>query len=179
MPIINHSHAPEVPWRPGYRKWDIAGHEQGVSSTLSINTAEPGTGAPAAHPLGRRAHRHPRGNAGGQPRRAHAHRRAGPHGGHTAGGRARFPRNRRRHGAPARVLPGAGPVLGRAYAVHQGLAAGGVAAGVRDGGCGERGAPFDRLRANGVVKGGVARPATGRVLARSVEVFAIGHDTLM
>ena len=46
MPIINHSHAPEVPWRPGYRKWDIAGHEQGVSSTLSINTAEPGTGAP-------------------------------------------------------------------------------------------------------------------------------------
>ena len=51
MPIINHSHAPEVPWRPGYRKWDIAGHEQGVSSTLSINTAEPGTGSSAAHAL--------------------------------------------------------------------------------------------------------------------------------
>ena len=46
MPIIDHSHAPEVPWRPGYRRWDVAGHEQGVSSTLSINTAEPGTGAP-------------------------------------------------------------------------------------------------------------------------------------
>ena len=46
MPIIDHRHAPEVPWRPGYRKWDIAGHEQGVNSTLSINTAEPGTGAP-------------------------------------------------------------------------------------------------------------------------------------
>ena len=46
MPIIDHSETPEVPWRPGYRKWDIAGHEQGVSSTLSINTAEPGAGAP-------------------------------------------------------------------------------------------------------------------------------------
>ncbi len=46
MPIISHQHAPEVPWRPGYRKWDVAGHEQGVTSTFSINTAEPGTGAP-------------------------------------------------------------------------------------------------------------------------------------
>ena len=46
MPIIDHYQASEVPWRPGYRKWDIAGHEQGVTSTFSINTAEPGTGAP-------------------------------------------------------------------------------------------------------------------------------------
>ena len=46
MPIIDHKQAPEVPWRPGYRKWDIAGHEQGVTSTFSLNTAEPGTGAP-------------------------------------------------------------------------------------------------------------------------------------
>jgi quercetin dioxygenase-like cupin family protein len=46
MPIIDHHQASEVPWRPGYRKWDIAGHEQGVTSTFSINTAEPGTGAP-------------------------------------------------------------------------------------------------------------------------------------
>ena len=46
MPIIDHAHAPETPWRPGYRKFDIAGHEQGVSSTLSVNTAEPGAGAP-------------------------------------------------------------------------------------------------------------------------------------
>ncbi len=46
MPIIDHQQAPEVPWRPGYRKWDVAGHEQGVTSTFSINTAEPGTGAP-------------------------------------------------------------------------------------------------------------------------------------
>ena len=46
MPIINHQQVPEVPWRPGYRKWDVAGREQGVTSTFSINTAEPGTGAP-------------------------------------------------------------------------------------------------------------------------------------
>jgi quercetin dioxygenase-like cupin family protein len=46
MPIIDHNQAPEVPWRPGYRKWDIAGREQGVASTFSINTAEPGAGAP-------------------------------------------------------------------------------------------------------------------------------------
>ncbi len=46
MPIIDHSQVPEVPWRPGYRKWDVTGREQGVTSTFSINTAEPGTGAP-------------------------------------------------------------------------------------------------------------------------------------
>jgi quercetin dioxygenase-like cupin family protein len=46
MPIIDHHQAPEVPWRSGYRKWDIAGREQGVTSTFSINTAEPGAGAP-------------------------------------------------------------------------------------------------------------------------------------
>jgi quercetin dioxygenase-like cupin family protein len=46
MPIIDHQQTPEVPWRPGYRKWDVTGWEQGVTSTFSINTAEPGTGAP-------------------------------------------------------------------------------------------------------------------------------------
>ncbi len=46
MPIIDHTQAPEVPWRPGYRKWDVAGHEQGVTSTFSINAADPGSGAP-------------------------------------------------------------------------------------------------------------------------------------
>ena len=46
MPIIDHNQAQEVPWRPGYRKWDIAGRDQGVTSTFSLNTAEPGTGAP-------------------------------------------------------------------------------------------------------------------------------------
>ncbi len=46
MPIIDHSRAPEVPWRSGYRKWDITQAENGVTSTFSINTAEPGAGAP-------------------------------------------------------------------------------------------------------------------------------------
>ena len=46
MPIIDHSRAPEVPWRPGYRKWDITRAEHGVTSTFSLNTAEPGSGAP-------------------------------------------------------------------------------------------------------------------------------------
>ncbi len=46
MPIIDHSQAPEDPGRPGYRNWDVAGQEQGVTSTCSINTAEPGAGAP-------------------------------------------------------------------------------------------------------------------------------------
>ena len=46
MPIIDHSKAPEVPWRPGYRKWDVTGREQGVTSTFTINTGEPGSGAP-------------------------------------------------------------------------------------------------------------------------------------
>ena len=46
MPIVNHNKAPETPWRPKYRKFDIAGHEQGVTSTLSINLVEAGAGAP-------------------------------------------------------------------------------------------------------------------------------------
>ena len=46
MPIIDHSRASEVPWRPGYRKWDITRAEHGVTSTFSLNTAEPGAGAP-------------------------------------------------------------------------------------------------------------------------------------
>ena len=46
MPIIDHNDVPEVPWRPGYRKWDVTLQEHGVSTSLSLNTAEPGTGAP-------------------------------------------------------------------------------------------------------------------------------------
>ena len=46
MPIIDHKNLPEVPWRPGYRKWDVTLEEHGVSTSLSLNTAEPGTGAP-------------------------------------------------------------------------------------------------------------------------------------
>ena len=46
MPIIDHDQSPEVPWRPGYRKWDITTAEHGVATSLSLHSGEPGTGAP-------------------------------------------------------------------------------------------------------------------------------------
>ena len=46
MPIVDHNAVPEVPWRPNYRKWDLAGAADGVSSGLSYSIAGPGTGAP-------------------------------------------------------------------------------------------------------------------------------------
>lgn len=46
MPIIDHRELPEVPWRLGYRKWDVTSADHGVTTSLSLNTAEPGTGAP-------------------------------------------------------------------------------------------------------------------------------------
>ena len=46
MPIVDHNSVPEVPWRPNYRKWDLAGPEQGVTSSLSYSEAAVGTGAP-------------------------------------------------------------------------------------------------------------------------------------
>ena len=46
MPIIDHAHAHEVPWRPGYRMWDLVGARAGMSSNLSYSTAEVGAGAP-------------------------------------------------------------------------------------------------------------------------------------
>ena len=35
-----------MPWRPGHRKWDVTLEEHGVSTSLSLNTAEQGTGPP-------------------------------------------------------------------------------------------------------------------------------------
>ena len=46
MPIINHGSVPEVPWRQGYRKWDIVEPETGMSTNLSYSVAQVGTGAP-------------------------------------------------------------------------------------------------------------------------------------
>ena len=46
MPIVDHNAMPEVPWRPGYRTWDIAGPANGMSTTLTYAVAEAGTGAP-------------------------------------------------------------------------------------------------------------------------------------
>lgn len=46
MPIVDHKAVPETPWRPNYRKWDLAGPNEGISSNLSYSVAAPGTGAP-------------------------------------------------------------------------------------------------------------------------------------
>ena len=35
-----------MPWRPNYRKWDIAGAKEGISSNLSYHVAQKGTGPP-------------------------------------------------------------------------------------------------------------------------------------
>ena len=47
MPIIDHNNAPEVPWRPNYRKWAITQEGDGTTSTdASISEVGVGTGAP-------------------------------------------------------------------------------------------------------------------------------------
>jgi quercetin dioxygenase-like cupin family protein len=47
MPIIDHNNAPEVPWRPNYRKWEITQAGDGTtSSDMSRSEVGVGTGAP-------------------------------------------------------------------------------------------------------------------------------------
>ena len=46
MPIVDHKAVPETPWRPNYRKWDMAGPQEGVSSVLSYSEIGVGAGAP-------------------------------------------------------------------------------------------------------------------------------------
>jgi quercetin dioxygenase-like cupin family protein len=46
MPIVDHATAAEVPWRPGYRRFTLAGKEQGVACSASLSVLEPGAGAP-------------------------------------------------------------------------------------------------------------------------------------
>jgi len=46
MPIVDHNKAPELPWRPNYRVWAVAGQDQSVECTLHYSTIEPGAGAP-------------------------------------------------------------------------------------------------------------------------------------
>jgi len=46
MPIVKNDGAREVPWRPGYRTFILAGKEQGVSCSASLSALEPGAGAP-------------------------------------------------------------------------------------------------------------------------------------
>lgn len=46
MSIVAHGEAAEIPWRPGYRRFTLAGPEHGVSCSASYSILEPGTGAP-------------------------------------------------------------------------------------------------------------------------------------
>lgn len=45
MPIVDHKAAPEVPWRPKHRKWDITTPGDGTTgSSLSYFVVGPGAG---------------------------------------------------------------------------------------------------------------------------------------
>lgn len=46
MAIVDHANAAEVPWRPGYRRFTLAGTPQGVACSASLSVVEPGAGAP-------------------------------------------------------------------------------------------------------------------------------------
>ena len=46
MPIVNNTSAEELPWRPQYRVWAVAGMDKTVDCTLHYSTIEPGAGAP-------------------------------------------------------------------------------------------------------------------------------------
>jgi mannose-6-phosphate isomerase-like protein (cupin superfamily) len=46
MPIVANAEAPEIPWRPGYRTFTLAGSEQGLACVASYSVVEPGAGAP-------------------------------------------------------------------------------------------------------------------------------------
>src|SRR5437016_10552805 len=46
MAIVENQRAAEIPWRPGYRRFTLAGPEQGVACSASLSVIEPGAGAP-------------------------------------------------------------------------------------------------------------------------------------
>jgi quercetin dioxygenase-like cupin family protein len=46
MAVLRNNSVEEVPWRPGYRSYVVAGKEQGLSCTASMGVLEPGAGAP-------------------------------------------------------------------------------------------------------------------------------------
>ena len=46
MPVVANGTAPEIPWRPGYRNWTLAGKAQGVSCAAGYAEIQPGSGAP-------------------------------------------------------------------------------------------------------------------------------------
>jgi len=46
MPIIANTEAREIPWRPGYRNFVLAGREEGLACIAGYSVIEPGAGAP-------------------------------------------------------------------------------------------------------------------------------------
>src|SRR5258708_16646459 len=46
MAIVENQRAAEIPWRPGYRRFTLAGPEQGIACSASLSVIEPGAGAP-------------------------------------------------------------------------------------------------------------------------------------
>ena len=46
MPVVKNEDAQEIPWRPGYRNYVLAGQAQGVSVSSSMGVLEQGAGAP-------------------------------------------------------------------------------------------------------------------------------------
>jgi quercetin dioxygenase-like cupin family protein len=46
MFVVENAKAPEVPWRPGYRYFSLAGKDQGIACVVSQAIVEPGAGAP-------------------------------------------------------------------------------------------------------------------------------------
>lgn len=46
MLVVENAKAPEVPWRPGYRYFSLAGKDQGIACVVSQAVVEPGAGAP-------------------------------------------------------------------------------------------------------------------------------------
>jgi mannose-6-phosphate isomerase-like protein (cupin superfamily) len=46
MPIIQNTDAQEIPWRPGYRNFVLAGRDEGLTCVAGYSVIEPGAGAP-------------------------------------------------------------------------------------------------------------------------------------
>ena len=42
MPVVKNDEAKEIPWRPGYRNFMLAGEAQGVSVSSSMGVLEEG-----------------------------------------------------------------------------------------------------------------------------------------
>ena len=46
MPVVANTEAREVPWRPGYRNFVLAGDDAGLACVVGYSELQPGAGAP-------------------------------------------------------------------------------------------------------------------------------------